>query len=120
MQDYRWSSPGSDLLAKSCRLPMQRRRTSPGNLIPAQHAVSADVRRPARLSLADVSSSGLAQLGRANAKVADSARYAGRSGRQSETGQHSKAQHNSESPGSRRRWTLAGVRICSMRFQDVS
>ena len=101
----------------------RRHRSSPGELAPAQHDISADLGRPASMSLADVSATGLAQPGSGRAQKAESARQPRQAQRQSEAGQHSRLHQRSESPVKRRRWTLTGVSIrhqgCQCRTHDA-
>lgn len=111
VQEQRWSMTGSELPARSHGSHGRRHRSSPGELAPSQRAISADLGRPASLSLVDIGMTGLAQLGSGRARKADSARQPRQARRQSEAGQHTRLWQGSESPVKRRRWTLAGVSI---------
>lgn len=109
------SAMGSESLAGALEMShgshMRRHRSSPGDLIPAQHAgCSGQFRRPARLSLADVSGHGPASLASADGtSAALSAKQLGRSWRRGGADRPGGSRHGSESPVKRRRWTHAGV-----------
>ncbi len=107
VQEQRWST--TEPVTKSQGSHGRRHRSSPGELAPAQHAVSADLSRPASLSLADIGMTGLAQPGSGRSRKAESTRQPRQARRQSEAGQQSRLRPGSESPVKRRRWTLAGV-----------
>ena len=73
LQEQRWSMTGLEPLARTHGSHGSRHRSSPGELAPAQHAISADLCRPASLSLADIGVTGLVQPGSGRARTADSA-----------------------------------------------